>query len=119
VVGFENHINYFHHDGRPLERLLAKGLVAFLNSTLVDIYFRQFNGHTQVNAQDLKALRYPDGNALIVLGRHLGDTLPEQDALDLLVEEVIRPNESKHSPAPHRRGPTDPARYGLAQGAAK
>jgi adenine-specific DNA-methyltransferase len=119
VVGFENHINYFHHDGMPLDRPLAKGLVAFLNSTLVDIYFRQFNGHTQVNAQDLRALRYPDRNALIALGRRLGETLPEQDALDLLVEEVTRPNESKHRAAPHRRGPTDPARHGLAQRTAK
>jgi hypothetical protein len=85
----------------------------------VDVYFRQFNGHTQVNAQDLKALRYPDRNALIALGRRLGDILPEQDALDLLVEEVIRPNESKHPAAPYRRGSTDPARPGLAQGAAE
>lgn len=119
VVGFENHVNYFHHGGRPLERLLAKGLVAFLNSTLVDVYFRQFNGHTQVNAQDLKALRYPDRNALIALGHRLGDILPEQDALDLLVEEVIAPNESRHSETPHRRGPTDSARNGLAQRTAK
>jgi adenine-specific DNA-methyltransferase len=119
VVGFENHINYFHRNGRPLERLLAKGLVVFLNSTLVDIYFRQFNGHTQVNAQDLRALRYPDRNALIALGRRLGEMLPEQDALDLLVEEVIRPNESKHPAAPHRRGPTDFGRLRVAQRAAK
>ena len=119
VVGFENHVNYLHHAGRPLERMLAKGLVAFLNSTLVDVYFRQFNGHTQVNAQDLKALRYPDRNALISIGRRLGDMLPEQDVLDVLVEEVIAPNESKHSATPHRRGPTDPARFGVAQGSAK
>lgn len=62
VIGFENHLNYFHHSGKPLELSLAKGLSAFLNSTLVDSYFRQFNGHTQVNAEDLRALRYPAGN---------------------------------------------------------
>jgi len=119
VVGFENHVNYFHRDGRPLERLLAKGLVAFLNSTLVDVYFRQFNGHTQVNAQDLRALRYPDRNALIALGRRLGEMLPEQDALDLLVEEVIKRNETEHSAASHSRSPADPGRFRVAQRTAK
>jgi adenine-specific DNA-methyltransferase len=116
VVGFENHINYFHNDGKPLERLLAKGLVAFLNSTIVDIYFRQFNGHTQVNAQDLRALRYPDRNALIALGRRLGEMLPEQDVLDSLVEEDIKLNESKRSAAAHSRSPADPYRARTAKG---
>jgi adenine-specific DNA-methyltransferase len=58
-VGFENHLNYFHRQGRGLPLPVARGLAAFLNSTLVDAYFRQFNGHTQVNATDLRSLRYP------------------------------------------------------------
>jgi len=119
VVGFENHVNYFHRDGNPLDRLLARGLVIFLNSTLVDTYFRQFNGHTQVNAQDLRALRYPDRNALIALGRCLGDVLPEQDALDTLVEEIITQNESQHSPATDSRNPAGPGRLRVAQGTAE
>jgi adenine-specific DNA-methyltransferase len=56
-VGFENRLNYFHARGRGLRMDLAKGLAAFLNSTLVDVYFRQFNGHTQVNATDLRNFR--------------------------------------------------------------
>ena len=59
LVGFENHLNYFHADGSPLDLPLAKGLAAFLNSEFVDVYFRQFSGHTQVNATDLRSLRYP------------------------------------------------------------
>jgi adenine-specific DNA-methyltransferase len=35
-VGFENHLNYFHRNGRGLPEVLAKGLAIFLNSTLVD-----------------------------------------------------------------------------------
>jgi adenine-specific DNA-methyltransferase len=53
-VGFENHLNYFHRKGGGLPVTLAKGLAAFLNSTLVDLFFRQFSGHTQVNATDLR-----------------------------------------------------------------
>src|SRR5262249_37652368 len=48
-VGFENHLNYYHRNGAGLPPKLAWGLAAFLSSTLVDAYFRQFNGHTQVN----------------------------------------------------------------------
>jgi adenine-specific DNA-methyltransferase len=39
-------------------------LAAFLNSTVLDVYFRQFNGHTQVNATDLRNLRYPSRSQL-------------------------------------------------------
>jgi adenine-specific DNA-methyltransferase len=65
---------------------LAKGLAAFLNSTLVDIYFRQFNGHTQVNATDLRNLRYPTRTELESLGRRIGEAFPDQVELDALVE---------------------------------
>src|SRR5207247_2066266 len=66
-VGFENHLNYFHKNGKGLDITLAKGLAAFLNWTLVDSYFRQFNGHTQVNATDLRSLKYPTLNQLLAM----------------------------------------------------
>jgi adenine-specific DNA-methyltransferase len=64
LVGLENHLNYFHAKGRPLEPELAYGLAAFLNTEAVDVAFRQFSGHTQVNATDLRGLRYPDATTL-------------------------------------------------------
>ena len=88
-VGFENHLNYFHARGRGLPMDLAKGLAAFLNSTLVDVYFRQFNGHTQVNATDLRNMRYPTRAELESLGRKIGDVFPNQDELDTLVEREL------------------------------
>lgn len=57
--GIENHVNYLHSHGAPLSRQLAVGLAAFLNHKLVDVYFRSFSGHTQVNATDLRRLRFP------------------------------------------------------------
>ena len=69
VLGFENHLNVFHHGRRPLSERLARGLSVFLNSTPVDKYFRRFNGHTQVNATDLRTMKYPDRDTLL----HLGD----------------------------------------------
>jgi adenine-specific DNA-methyltransferase len=44
-------------------------LAAFLNTTAVDDNFRRFNGHTQVNATDLRMMKYPSRPALIALGK--------------------------------------------------
>jgi adenine-specific DNA-methyltransferase len=88
-VAFENHLNYYHVRGSGLPVTVAKGLAAFLNSTLVDTYFRQFSGHTQVNAADLRSLRYPGWNSLVALGRRIGKSFPPQEELDRLVEEIM------------------------------
>lgn len=88
-VAFENHLNYYHLRGAGLPATVARGLAAFLNSTLVDSYFRQFSGHTQVNAMDLRSLRYPAWDQLLALGRRIGQRFPVQEELDRLVEEVI------------------------------
>ncbi len=88
-VGFENHLNYFHRNGGGLPIGLAKGLTAFLNSTLVDLYFRQFSGHTQVNAADLRKLKYPTRSQLEALGSRIGDRFPDQGTLDSYIEEVL------------------------------
>ena len=90
VVGFENHVNYFHEAGGSLELILARGLSLFLNSTPLDAYFRQFNGHTQVNATDLRALRYPTREVLVEMGRQFGEVLPPQDTIDEIVAESLR-----------------------------
>lgn len=88
-VGFENHLNYFHTRGEGLPPLLARGLAAYLNSTLVDSYFRQFNGHTQVNATDLRSLKYPTRDRLESLGAQVGDHFLNQDELDSLTEGLF------------------------------
>jgi adenine-specific DNA-methyltransferase len=69
LLGFENHLNVFHEDKGGLPENLAHGLAAFLNTTAVDDHFRRFNGHTQVNATDLRMMKYPSRSALIALGR--------------------------------------------------
>ncbi len=84
-VGFENHLNYFHASGHGLERTLAVGLYAFLNSTVVDQYFRRFSGHTQVNATDLRTLAYPDRDTLQAMGREMKTLDLSQDEIDQLV----------------------------------
>ncbi len=68
ALGFENHLNVFHEGKHGLTAALAYGLAAFLNTTAVDENFRRFNGHTQVNATDLRLIKYPNKESLIALG---------------------------------------------------
>lgn len=88
-VGFENHLNVYHRNGRGLDPLLARGLALYLNSSIVDIHFRQFSGHTQVNATDLRALRYPSAEQLEGLGSSVRGVMPDQRTIDRLVGALV------------------------------
>ena len=91
-VAFENHLNYFHTNGTGLDRDLAACLSLWMNSSTVDKFFRTFSGHTQVNATDLRALRFPVPNALRALGRAVTSAaLPPQEQIDDLVQAHLIP----------------------------
>lgn len=94
LVGFENHLNYFHQNGDPLPLDLAMGLALFLNSSWLDEHFRSFNGHTQVNATDLRMLPYPSRATLQTLGAQFlatsrGAVLPPQAEIDALIGSLL------------------------------
>ena len=89
LIGFENHLNYYHAKGAGISANLAKGLALFLNSTLFDAFFRLFSGHTQVNATDLRKMRYPSREELLRLGALVEEQMPEQEILDEIVEKEI------------------------------
>ena len=86
-VGFENHLNYFHKQGKGLPADLAKGLAVYLNSTIVDQYFRLFSGHTQVNATDLRKMPYPTHEQILRLGRYIKEKMPDQETIDDIMEK--------------------------------
>lgn len=88
-IGFENHLNVFHKDRAGLEPVIAKGLALYLNSTLLDLYFRQFSGHTQVNATDLRSMHYPDMQTLAKFGEQVGEKFPSQEAIDNIIDQEI------------------------------
>lgn len=86
MLAIENHLNVFHSNREGIQEPLAHGLAAFLNSTAVDTAFRRFNGHTQVNATDLRTMKYPSRRALIELGQWaLKQEAPTQEQLDARV----------------------------------
>jgi len=97
VVAFENKTNYFHANGKPLNYDLAKGLCTFLNSTLVDRYFRQMNGHTQVNATDLRTLRYPSRIQLEKIARLIDSKKFDQEVVDEIVNRIVTSPQHQHA----------------------
>ncbi len=89
-IGFENHLNVFHTGRRGLREDVAYGLAAWLNSTAVDEHFRRFNGHTQVNATDLRQMPYPPLPVLEKLGAwYIKHTAAEQQEIDRKIEGVL------------------------------
>ncbi len=76
---FDNKLNYIHRAGSGLDMDVAAGLVAWLNSRRVDAYFRVFSGHTQVNAGDLRRMRFPSPEQLRLLGQ---STLDPDNAVE-------------------------------------
>jgi adenine-specific DNA-methyltransferase len=90
LLAFENHLNVFHCGRSGLSEDLAYGLAAFLNSTVVDEAFRCFNGHTQVNATDLRLMKYPGTDALISLGKwSKGYVSLSQEAIDDRISSLL------------------------------
>lgn len=90
-LGIENHLNVFHNNRKPLSETLARGLAVFLNSTAVDDNFRRFSGHTQVNAADLKLMKYPGRKILIELGKWaMAQHNLTQDMIDEKLEQILK-----------------------------
>lgn len=89
LVGFENHLNVYHRKREGFSQTLAVGLSIYLNSSLLDRYFRQFSGHTQVNATDLRSLRYPCRKTLELIGEQADDKQLSQLQIDNIVESEL------------------------------
>lgn len=89
LLGFENHLNVFHHAKRGLPEALVRGLAVYLNSTAIDHHFRRFSGHTQVNATDLRLMKYPNRETLMTLGQWAVENTPtKQEQIDVMIESI-------------------------------
>lgn len=84
-IAIENHLNYIHNNGKGLELQLALGLNAFLNSEILDIHIRRFNGHTQINASDIISLPMPSYETLYNVGKLILENKIEKDKIQELL----------------------------------
>lgn len=85
LLAFENGWNVLHIQKNGLDGFLSAGLTCFLNSSEVDNYFRIFSGHTQVNATDLRNMRFPSIDILTSLGKKFRPGMM-QSKIDAIVE---------------------------------
>ena len=94
-VGLENHLNYIYRQTGALSDEEAWGLAALYNSRLLDTYFRCLNGHTQVNATELRAMPLPASDFIVDLGERVHQLASPIDQLDSLIANILSVNNSR------------------------
>lgn len=58
-IGITNKLNYIGVEKEDLDLVTALGLATVLNSSFMDKYYRSISGSTQVNATDVRVLKFP------------------------------------------------------------
>jgi len=84
-VGIENHVNYIHKPRGSLSVGEAFGIAALLNTGLIDNYFRSLNGHTQVNATEIRYLPLPDLSVI----KKIGEVVSKAKEVPANLDEMI------------------------------
>ncbi|MBA7516832.1 tRNA1(Val) (adenine(37)-N6)-methyltransferase [subsurface metagenome] len=82
-IGIENHINYIYKPIGNLSVYEAFGIAALLNTTIVDNFFRSFNGNTQVNATDIRNLPFPEIEDIRKIGKSVYESQSYRNGYDL------------------------------------
>ena len=89
-VAVENHLNYIYHGTRELSDAEVYGVAALLNSRLYDAYFRLLSGSTQVNATELRLIRFPTLKTIAAIGQAVRPLLPASEGtLEPIVVEAL------------------------------
>jgi adenine-specific DNA-methyltransferase len=90
-VTFENHLNYIKSAKGYFSKKEVLGIMAYLNSTFVDNYFRTINGNTQVNAKEIESLPFPELNEIEAIGEHLEvlNNSLNQKIIDKIISEIL------------------------------
>lgn len=88
-LGIENHLNYIYRKVGKLSEVEALGLAAILNSSLLDAYFRIFNGNTQVSATELRNLPLPHSHVIeevgsLIQSNHLTEQETDEKVINLI-----------------------------------
>lgn len=93
MIGLENHLNYIHRPNGELSEDEIWGISALYSSSLFDAYFRTFNGNTQVGATELKQIKLPPMEAIVLIGSMVKDLInPERKLIDEIVNKILLDN---------------------------
>ena len=85
-LAVENHLNYVYHAQRELSVDEVYGLAALFNSSLLDRYFRTISGNTQVNATEIRNMKFPPLLSIASIGSKMRElSSVDHDAIELIV----------------------------------
>jgi adenine-specific DNA-methyltransferase len=91
LIALENHLNYLYSPTGKLMYEDAVGLASFLNSSLVDRYFRIISGNTQVSATELKKLPLPSWELIVRIGEQIIQVQeePDTETIEQIIMDVL------------------------------
>ena len=84
-IGIGNKLNYIGIRNDELSFGEALGLTAVFNSKFMDDYFRCFSGNTQVNASEIRVMKFPDRETVKLIGTDLNNKEMTHENIDLVV----------------------------------
>ena len=87
--GLENHLNYIYRPGGSMTTREVRGLAAWLNSAVVDRYFRGVSGNTQINASELRRLPLPPWSVLEAVSDALPWAVLDLEHIELALSTVL------------------------------
>jgi len=84
-------LNYIYRPNGELSENEIWGIAALFNSSLFDTYFRTFNGNTQVGAFELKQIKMPPLEKIILIGEKIRVALQplRKEEIDKIINEVL------------------------------
>ena len=90
LIGFGNKINYIGVTNRKLTKVEAYGLAAIFNSSFMDKYFRCVSGNTQVNATEIRVMKFPERKQVKEIGKQAQKLKTiETREIDLIVNPIL------------------------------
>ena len=90
-IGFGNKTNYIGLTGGKLTEIEAYGLAAVFNSSFMDQYFRCISGNTQVNATEIRIMKFPTRKQVKGIGERAQSLKTiKTSEIDLIVNTILK-----------------------------
>ena len=89
-IGFGNKLNYIGVVNGELSDTEAYGIAAVFNSTFMDQYFRCISGNTQVNATEIRVMKFPTREQVLEIGKKIKRIKSyEVNKIDKIVNPIL------------------------------
>ncbi|AYQ57043.1 Eco57I restriction-modification methylase domain-containing protein [Bathymodiolus thermophilus thioautotrophic gill symbiont] len=90
LIGFGNKTNYIGVTNDKLSATEAYGLAAVFNSSFMDKYFRCISGNTQVNATEIRTMKFPGRDQVKEMGKQVQKLKTfDTTKIDLIVNQIL------------------------------